>query len=159
MQTDYNDMSPGVLGGLGDSSFTDKISRLSSEAIPFGRGVVLASNNTVSLPNASTDVFAGIALQRQIATPNDTSQDVAYKSGEEVIVLRAGAVWVNAEQAVDPTKEVHLRTGDTYQGHEPGNFRTDNDGGSHPATMQITNARWISKTTGAGLALLEINIP
>jgi hypothetical protein len=158
MQTDYDNMAPAVQGSLGDSGFHDIVSRVASEAIPFGRGIVVASDGTVALPSSDTEEFAGVAVHKEMATPNDDGS-AEYAEDDDVLVLRRGTVWVYCEQAVDPTKDVYVRTGDEYQGHRPGDFRTDNDAESDPQTLQITNARWANKTTAAGLALLELNLP
>lgn len=158
MQLDYNDMRPSVEGGLGDAEFHDIVSALASEAIRFGRGVVVLSDGTVALPSDTTEKFLGISVKDNRAAPNDTAI-AQYESGDEVLVMRQGRIWVLAEDAVDPLDQVWMRTGDSYQGHTPGSFRTDDDGTSDPRTVRITNARWVNVTTVAGLALLELNLP
>lgn len=158
MQTNYDDMEPAIAGMLGESDFHDIESRTAGEAIPFGRGLVVTADGIVTLPDSASDVFAGIAVHKQKAITNGETT-TQYADDEEVLVLRRGRIWVVAEEAVNPTDEVWLRTGDTYQGHLPGNFRTDDDGSSEPICKRITNAKWVNVTTEAGLALLEINLP
>lgn len=158
MQTDYTDMKPAFAGMLGDTEFHDIQSRVAGEGIPFGRGLFVDTEGVVNLPDSPSGQFAGVSVHKQKATANgDVSSE--YDEGEEVNVLTSGRIWVESEEAVDPTDEVWMRTGDDYQGHIPGQFRTDDDNDSDPVCVQITNARWASKTTAAGLALLEINEP
>jgi len=74
---------------------------------------------------------------------------------EEASVLSKGRIWVAVEEAITVGDDVYFRhTAGT--GTEIGAFRNDADTAS---CDQITNARWLQGSTGAGVALLEINIP
>lgn len=153
-QTDYNDMAASVKGGLADSGENDIVSRQSAAAIAFGVGVAIASTGLVAVPAATGFKFEGITIQKHKSTPNSTGV-AQYDIGEAISVLRKGRIYVNAEQAVDPTVAVFLRH-TVNAALTPGDFRTDADTAK---ADQITNAKWVSKITAAGLAILEINMP
>lgn len=158
MQLDYSDMKPAMVGGLGDTEFHDIVGRFSDEDIPFGKGLMIAATGKVALPVHVDEKFAGVAVQKNVPTPNDTGVAV-YPAGTEISVIQQGRVWVNSETAVDPTEGVYLRCTDNYDGGVAGDFRSDSDASSSPVMLQITNARWAAKTTAKGLALLELNNP
>jgi len=70
-----------------------------------------------------------------------------------------GTVAVYVTGAVDLTSPVRVyyatHTGTTAGAH-PGRFSHAYVSGK---TARLSNARWVSKTTGAGIALLELNGP
>lgn len=76
----------------------------------------------------------------------------AYAVDDQVPVLDDGAIYVYSETAVDVNKPVLVRmvaSGDETLGH----FRATADAND---LSQIVRARWIEKTTGAGLAGLRL---
>lgn len=76
----------------------------------------------------------------------------AYALYDDVSVLDEGAIYVYSETAVDVTKPVLVRlviSGDEVRGY----FRATADSNDCAA---ITRARWIEKTTGAGIAGLRL---
>lgn len=154
MQTDYNDLSAAVKGALADLGQHDIVSRQSAAAIGFGFGLAWLSTGLVALPSATGFVFAGVAMMKHSAIPNATGL-AQYDIGHAISVVRQGRIWVESEQAVNPSLSVFLRH-TTNAALVPGNFRVDAD---TARADQITNARWVSVTTGAGLAILEINMP
>jgi hypothetical protein len=90
--------------------------------------------------------FAGIALYDATKPPG------AYAEDDSVSVLEEGAIYVQSETAVDPTKPVYVRlviSGNEVRGH----FRATVDAND---LAQIVRARWIEKTTGAGVAGLRL---
>lgn len=162
-QLDYNDQSAiaAVKGGLADVGFHDVVSAIADVDVNFGLGLVLtAVEGKVALPSASGQPFAGVAVQRHKAVLNATGTAL-YEIGDDISVLRRGRIWVNAEQAVDPTQPVYIKfsTADGAGG-QVGDFRIDSQVLATLAhASQITNARWVSTTVAAGLAILEINAP
>lgn len=155
MQTDYNDLAKAVKGGLADIAFSDKVSRVAAADIGFGVGLVqTAVEGQTALPSATGFVFEGVSVQTNKPVQNATGE-AQYDAGEEITVLRKGRIWVYAEVAVAVNDPVFLRH--TVNGAlVPGDFRNDAD---TARADQITNARWITATTAAGLAQIEINIP
>ena len=156
-QLDYNDMSatPAVKGMLADIALSDKVGRNSLVAIAFGLGLVqTAVAGQAALPSATGFTFEGISVQTNKPTSNATGE-AQYEIGEEITVLRKGRIWVYVETAVAVNDDVFLRH--TVNGALlAGDFRTDAD---TARADQITNARFITATTAAGLAMVEINLP
>jgi hypothetical protein len=90
--------------------------------------------------------LAGVALYDATKPPG------AYAEDDSVSVLEEGAIYVQSETAVDPTAPVYVRlvtSGDEVRGH----FRATVDAND---LAQIVRARWIEKTTGAGVAGLRL---
>lgn len=158
-QTNYQDQSVAnisVKGGLADAGITNKVTRACAAAIEFGLGLADLSTGLAALPAATSFVFAGVALMKHKAQSNADAA-ASYAIGEAISVLRKGRVWVYSEVAVDPTADVYLRhTANTGPTRSPGNFLTTAD--TNKADL-VSNAKWVSKTSAAGLAILEINLP
>lgn len=158
-QTNYQDQSVAnisVKGGLADDGITGKVTRASAAAIDFGLGLVDLSTGLAALPSGASDVFAGVALMKHLATPNATGVG-QYDIGMAISVLRKGRVWVYAEEAVDPTKAVYCRyTANTGPTRPVGNFLTTGDTSK---AFAVANAKWVSTTAAAGLAILDLNLP
>lgn len=154
-QLDYNEMVASVKGGLADVGNNDISSRVSAADINFGLGLRILATGLVALPSAVDQDFAGIAVQTLKDIPRATGVAL-YEAEEAIPVLKKGRIWVNAEEAVDPSKAVFWRHTTTTT-ELPGDFRTDID--TDKATDISAFARWISVTTAAGLAELEINVP
>lgn len=79
----------------------------------------------------------------------------AYPIDYAVPVLRRGRIYVTAEEAVDVGKPVYVRfvvTGDEVLGA----LRCTPDAND---CALLTDARWASKTAGAGIAAVELNLP
>jgi len=156
-QLDYNDMSdvPAVKGGLADIALSDKVGRVAAADIGFGVGLMqTAVAGFAAIPTATGFNFEGISVQTNKPTPNDTGIAL-YEAGEEITVLRKGRIWVYVEEAVAVNDDVFLRH-TTNAALLAGDFRTDAD---TARADQITNARFITATTAAGLAMVEINLP
>lgn len=154
-QLDYNDMVAGLKGGFADAGPHDIISGVSDEIIQMGIGLQVEVSGLVTLPSAAGDQFQGISLMKHKAPPNATGVS-QYEIGQAIPVLRKGRVYVTAEEAVNPTLPVFLRH--TVNGGDvPGDFRTDLDTAN--AFDISAFAKWISVTTAAGLAILEVNFP
>jgi hypothetical protein len=158
-QTDYSNQSESsatksVKGGLADIGVTNKVTRASASAIDFGVGLAIANTGLVALPAAASFVFDGVSIMKHKAQSNADNL-AKYDAREAISVLRKGRIWVYSEQAVNPTLAVYLRH-TANGGNTPGNFRVDADTAK---ADQITTAKWVSVTTGAGLAILEVNLP
>lgn len=96
--------------------------------------------------------FEGVAML-------DTSLEQAdplYADTETVPVVRKGRIAVTVEEAVSDGDDVYFRVV-AAGAEEAGAFRVSADGTD---TIQISaGARWVSETAGAGIAVLEINLP
>lgn len=154
-QLDYDDMSPAIKGGLADAGFTDKISGVSDEIIQFGIGIQVETSGLITLPSDAGDQFFGIVLQKHKAQENDAAA-AQYEIGQAIPILKKGRIWVYSEEAINPVDPVFLRhTADDPL--FPGDFRTDLD--VDEAFDVSAYCKWVSVTTAAGLAILEINFP
>lgn len=129
--------------------------------IPFGRGVLLNTDNTVELAdtNITATNFAGVAvaevkqLTSYATTPDDPNQVGGYLAGQPCDVIQQGIVAVNCHGNPTAGGAVYIRKVDG-SGQLAGEFRTTADGGN---TVQLTNCAWASNQKDAnGIALLKI---
>jgi len=139
-----------VKGRLVDADFTDTVSRVSAEVVPFGVAVVRLANGKVQVPDQAGLMFDGVSAVPEYAVTQ-------YEPGQAISVRRKGPIWVHSETAVDPTKPVYFRhTARVMPLCLPGDFLTTSDDGKADL---VARAKWASVTLGAGLAILEINGP
>ena len=111
---------------------------------------IAAANNTVAGINALTYVDE---------TATDTNSRPGVKDDQVMNVLSKGVVAVYCAEAVDLTSAVrvfHTDHNATLSGARPGRFGKT---AVQNKTAVLAGARWVSKTSAAGIALLEINGP
>jgi hypothetical protein len=152
----------------------------SGAAIPFGS--LVATDNTpssndpfaVALATSGTGVV-GLAIDgltfegvsgSSAYTPNPTniigdgSARVGYPDTQTVNVLSKGVVWVYSTAAIalgDDVRFFGVDHSGTVDGAYVGRFTDTAVAGK---TFALTGgARWLSETAGAGLALLEFDLP
>lgn len=165
MQTTYNTQPDQAFAGLlGDVGPHDALSRAFEAAAspravsPFGVAMVAGADGTVQakLPTATGQVFIGVAIHKHRAPLNvDPATATGIEDGDTMSLLTKGRIWVTVEEAIAIGDAVFFRH--TQAGAEQaGAFRNDADTAD---ADEITSARWLSTTTGPGLALLEINVP
>lgn len=135
----------------------------SGGVLPFGDLVVVNTGGTVGNSAktiaATGDSVLGVHGRTYIEeTAVDGNSRLGASSTQAVNVLTEGKVAVYVTGAVDFTSPVRVFyaasgaiTG-AYAGRFSGTFVSGK-------TMRLSNARWASKTTGAGLAILELNGP
>lgn len=151
----------------------------SGAAIPFGALVMTDNNPTSNDPLAielasaatliqglavSTMTMEGILPQGSAYTPNPTPYAadgrLGYADKQTVNVVSKGVVWVWTTEAVAIGDAVRFWKADhsgTVAGAFVGRFAKS---AVNNKTVAITaGARWLSETSDAGLALLEIDIP
>lgn len=159
-QTSYVEQGQLLAGQKADSGFDDVMSLLAEGAVPFGRFVTAGTDldRQGQLPDAAADItnvkaVRGIAIQSHaIESEYLGSNPAQYKDQDAMSVMKKGRVAVNVEEAVTPADAVFVR----YAGAgNAGEFRTD-DPGSEAA--ELANARFITSTTGAGVAILEVDL-
>lgn len=122
-----------------------------------GAGTVGNSAKTIA---ATGDTVVGVnALTYIEETVLDANSRPGASNEQALNVLNKGVVAVYVTGAVDYTSPVRVyyvtNTGATAGAH-PGRFSHAFVSGK---TRRLTGARWASKTTGAGIALLELNGP
>jgi hypothetical protein len=152
MQTDYSDMSAGLRGMLADAGDNEIITGYSTVAQEFGKGLQVLTGGGVLLPAAVTNIFQGITVMNNNAVQNATGL-AGFAIGQAIPILRKGRIWVQSEQAVNPTLAVFWKC--VASGF--GDFRVDADTANAKDISAF--AKWISVTAGAGLAILELNYP
>jgi hypothetical protein len=136
-----------------------------NQAEPQSNSVTQAiKNRQVALP---TDVIAnqpllGVGVSRFIAPGSAAEHAFTGEQGiadtHTVDVLRKGRIWVPTETAVDPTQPVYYRYSANGGNTKLGYWSKTSDVG-HNSQVPNGAAVWVSTTTGAGLAELEINLP
>ena len=153
MQTSYSQyMEPAIAGTLYDISFRRIDSyAVETDNISPGMGVILGTDKEkqVKLAAATTSVVTGIALLQ--AKEQDASGNVIYKNKETVPVLNKGRAWVPVIEAVTAGNQAFL----VFSGADKGKWAAA--AGAGPIASAITGARFITSTTGAGLAVVELN--
>lgn len=120
-------------------------------------GTVGNSAKTVA---ATGDTVVGVNALTYIEEQSlDANSRPAASDKQALNVLNKGVVAVYVTGAVDLTSPVRVyfatHTGTTAGAH-PGRFSHAFVSGK---TRRLGSARWVSKTTGAGIALLELNGP
>lgn len=153
-------MSPGFAGQLADGygSVRDIVTSLAvAAAVSIGKLVVTDSPNgddAARLPASSADITnlaKGVAIHAQ-------SQEVTNAVGPEWPInsafptLKKGRVYVAVEDAVTAGLPVFVR----FQAGNVGGFRSDVDGVN---AVALPGAKFVTSTTGAGIAIIELNLP
>lgn len=116
-----------------------------SADIPFGRAVLLTSEDIVALPSGSAGKFAGVAVADR-TLPH--SQDGVYKPFDQISCMKTGSIWVSAAVAVAAGDPV-------YYVNASGLF--SNVSNSSANTL-IENAEFATATSGAGLARIRLGV-
>lgn len=144
-------MQPANQGMLADSMFTDKNSFAAEGVVGFGLALVSGTDpvNQVKIPTASGQVFMGISIA-SLTTVQDATGNGGYKDTATVSVLRRGRIWVAVTGAVTANLPAYF----VYSGADAGKFSNSNTG-----AQIVPTGVWRTSTTGAGIALLEINLP
>lgn len=128
------------------------------DEIPFGVAVadIAADEGTIQLPASSGAKICGIAQRISTVEENSASIENAYPAKSAVAVMKKGRIWVIVEKAVTVDDAVYVRHTANGGNTQKGAFRDDSDSSN---ALQITNARFITSTSGAGIAIVEINLP
>lgn len=169
IQTTFPFQHGELLKGMAVQSPERCITGHSDEVIEFGLGLVYdgafsdGDRPKVAIPSATGFVFMGIALfaHKQSRQGDDgfgvleATAGSRYEIGDDITILCRGLIQVYSEVAVNPTLPVFLRH-TVNSALTPGNFRTDAD--THKADA-LSGVKWATTTSGAGLAILELNLP
>lgn len=156
-QTVYNlEPAVGFHGQEYDAEFSDHVSAVASEDIPFGSVVVRgATYGTCKLPAAATDItdggkVLGIALFDSTLPQADTATVPVYKAGSRVQILRVGRARIKFEDNVQTAAALYVR----FQGTgTKGAIRSDADTAN---AALLGNAR-AYKGANAALGIVEIS--
>lgn len=153
----------GQLADIRDNSVATFLNETGA-AIAFGDLLVVNTGGTVGnsakVVAATGDTVVGVnALTYIEETVKDANDRPGASDKQALNVVSEGTVAVYVTGAVDYTSPVRVyyatHTGTTAGAHS-GRFAHAYVSGK---TRRLSNARWVSKTTGAGIALLELNGP
>jgi hypothetical protein len=136
-------------------SYTSEEDPDTGAELAFGTLVCLGTDEDGGMVKATAAALpAGVVVHsHKYAKPQELG-DVGLKSGVTAHVLRKGTVWVVVEEAVDPGDAVRVRLVATSP-EVYGAFRTQADGTD---CAVLAEACWLTSTSGAGVALLEIDL-
>lgn len=153
----------GQFADIADNSIATFVNETSA-VIPFGNLVVVNTGgsvgNSAKTIAATGDTAVGVNVLTYVdETATDANSRPGVADDQVMNVMNKGVVAVYCTAAVDLTKGVHVyhtqNTG-TTAGSFPGRFAASGVSGK---TATLAGARWVSKTTAAGIALLELNGP
>ena len=135
-------------GMLYDIGTNDVMSYAAEANVLFARPVMLGTNKEKQVLHATTGAAAmGVALATH-SIEQASNGDVQYAIGATVSVLKRGRVWVETNDAVvaGAVANYHVASG---------KFTDEAVAAGIEALTQL-NARFITGTTAAGLAVVEI---
>lgn len=149
--------TPAFAGMLADSKFSDIVSYIQAEAsaeIPFGSMVKHGTlDGDAKALAATSDKLAGIVVHAHNYAKDTELGTTGLKPKAQLNVLRSGRIWVAVEEAVAVGGAVRTRA---VAPGTLGVFRTTADAGK---SIDISKfARFLTSTSGAGFALLEIDM-
>lgn len=143
----------GFPGQIYDTMFTDKMSYSAEGAIPFGGVVKLGTNKerqVMPIANIANQGIAAIGIAvMTYATEQDASGNVGYGNTQTVSVMKRGRIWVKVTDAVVAGATARLVTSS--------NSFTDEPVAAGIEDFTQFSAKFITGTTGAGIAVVEIN--
>lgn len=151
----------------------------SGAAIPYGV-LVMTDNSPTSNDALAVEIATGATLVQGLAVSSMTTEGASsgsvytpvptpvysdgrygYPDKETVNVVSKGVVWVYTTAAIALGDAVRFHKADNtgaVTGALLGRF-TKTSAGAGKSVQITAGARWLSETSGAGLVLLEIDIP
>lgn len=143
----------GQIADLNDSGSRTMFNEEASAELAFGRMVKqgTAVNQAKELA-AQADVAVGIVMQSHLYEKQYEVGTTGIKPGAALDVLMRGEIYVEVGEAVGPADAVRYNA--TGTGGTKGVFMKTASAGN---TVLVKSARWLSSTTGAGLAKLSID--
>lgn len=149
----------GQLSDIRDNTIISRTNETGA-VLPFGNGVVYDSNGTGGLGAKTIAGSGGTFLGVNVLTyVDETALDANSRPGAKATqlcnVASQGAVAVYVHGAVNPStavRVIHTATGTKYAGR----FNNASIAGK---TAVLSNARYLTTTTGDGIAILELNGP
>ena len=156
---EHDALLEGQLSDIRDNTIITRVNE-TAVVIPFGNGVVYDSTGTggtgAKTLSASGDTFLGVNILTYVdETALDANSRPGVKVDQVMNVASEGAVAVYVHGAVNPStavRVIHTATGVKYAGR----FNNQAIAGK---TAVLSNARYLTTTTGDGIAILELNGP
>jgi hypothetical protein len=149
----------GQLSDIRDNTIGTYINE-TSDALAFGNVVVYNSGGTVANSAATisgaTDVVVGLNVLTYVdETAEDTNGRPGVKTQQVMNVINEGAVAVYVTGTVTPASPVRV----LYSASGTGKAGQFSHAFASGKTVRLSNARFLTSTTGSGLAILEVNGP
>lgn len=135
-------------------SSEDLVSDVTAASAPGEYDTLAFSSETVSSPDVAADVL-GVSVMDHNREQQLVTGTTQYAINEPVNVLRQGAVYVYAEEAVNPDSTVYVRMV-TNGTKIRGMFGASSDSAK---CLALSYAKYADAITAAGLVKLEINLP
>jgi hypothetical protein len=151
MQNVYNQyMTAGEAGLLADTGFTDKVSYAAEGAVPFGAAIALGTNpERQGKVAASGAAVIGIAIRAANLEQPVGGGAPSYADKSMVSVLKRGRIWVKTNDAVAAGSTANLVLAN-------GTFTDASVAAGIEALTQVS-VKFVTGTTAAGLAIVEVN--
>jgi hypothetical protein len=117
------------------------------------------------LPTTSAEVAKALGIAPARVTsdsrfPSTNTAGSTYQIGDTVGAIPEGAVWVTVEDAVTAGNSAYVRFAANSPRTQKGAFRSDGDDPGGGATAAVHNSiKFLTSTSGAGLALVSANLP
>jgi hypothetical protein len=160
-QTTYAKTMPvafaGMKGDAGDDQVDSFVNSEAATSIPFGVGVIKGTaDNRALLPRLVGDnaKFMGVVLHHHAYAKPYQLDTVGITPKTMMSVISRGRVWVTVEEAVTQNDRAFMRYAAGAGGTQLGAWRKSADTAT---AVEILGARFITSTSGPGLAMLEIN--
>ena len=147
-----------IAGMLADASMVKDADTYTNEEasaeLAFGRMVKQGTaDDQAKVFAAQSDKAVGVVLHSHAFAKDDQLGTTGLKPKVSFGALQKGKVWVEVDEAVSPADAVRFRA--TSSGGTPGVFRKTSSAGN---TILVNSGRWLSTTSGAGLALLDLDM-
>lgn len=161
VQTTFvTDYTVGTPGQLADNGMTDQISKLAAAVVPFGTLVCRRATPADPVSHCGNPEVTGSVTARALGislkSEMEGSSGVGYAINEGVDILRKGRCYVNVEGVVTDGQDLFVRFASGAGGTQLGAFRADADTAT---AVALPGLKARQTTTGAGLCLVEINLP
>ena len=143
----------GMAGQLYDTGFTDTVSYSAEGAVGFGVPVQLGTTKDRQVKVLTTSAGqAALAVgisQHTYSVEQSSAGVVQYADKQSVSMLKRGRIWVNTDDAVVAGAVANLKL-------SSGLFTDEAVAAGIEAFTQIS-VRFVTGTTAAGLAVVEVN--
>lgn len=154
----FDDVLSAVLDPLDTNNRTLIVTTNDGEDLLIDSIVVAAGGSQAggTFTQGTHDTLEGLALATHAKEQARVTGIVQYAISDTVNTLRQGAAYVYVEEAVTSDDPVYCRFLANGTGKDPGQFRKDSDSGK---ALLVSDVKFKSTTSAAGIAVLEINKP
>lgn len=154
------DYTVGVPGQLADTANNTPNSKLAAAVVPFGTFVCRRATPADPVSHCANPEVAGSVTARAIGialkSEMQGSSGTGYAINDGVAILTKGKCYVNVEGVVTDGQDLFVRFAAGAGGSQLGAFRADADTAT---AVALPGLKARQTTTGAGLCLVEINLP